>query len=420
MKNNTIKSIIVLTCICLVVALLLSGINSITAPIIADQEAAANSAAYADILPGATNLVEVEGTFPETVTKMMKDEGGAGYVFEATTKGYTGTPITLLVSVDAAGNIVKFDITNPTYPESKGTEEEFEALYTGKVLPPSDIISGCTVSSNAYKGALNDIFTVFCEYAGVEKSDEQKIADLYSTIMPEATDKSGTLTFTAIDLPEGVASSISAVFAPVSETGYIVLAKSGDTSLAAGVNAYGKVFYLSDLDGNDKLADAAFASIITDIETTLPSIYESNNDDIIAKMVAKGIISSESGASKVDFGAVSNDVVAVYKVSGGYAYVAKADGFNGIITVCYVINEKGNIVKYATLSHDEVENEYDGNEYGTVIGHKDYADRFAGLTVESLVDDTLIVAKSTFTTKATTKAWNSVKAAHEIMNGEVK
>ncbi len=417
MKNNTIKSIIVLTCICLVVALLLSGINSITAPIIEEQEAAANSAAYADILPGATNLVEVEGTFPETVTKMMKDEGGAGYVFEATTKGYTGSPISLLVSVDAAGNIVKFDITNPTYPESKGTAEEFEALYTGKVLPPADTISGCTVSSNAYKAALNDIFTVFCEYAGVEKSDEQKLADLYSTIMPNGTDKSGTHTFTAIDLPEGVASSITAVYTPVSKTGYVVLAKSGDTALAVGVNAYGKVFYLSDLDGNDKLADAAFASVITDIETTLPSIYETNNDDIVAKMVEKGIISSASGATKVDFGTVSNDVVAVYKVSGGYAYVAKAEGFGDVLEVCYVIGANGNIANYATLYQKEVAYE---NLYGTVIDTDEYADNLGGKAVADVTDDTLIIAGSTFTTEATTKAWNSVKAAHEIMNGEVE
>ena len=417
MKKHTLTSIIVLTCICLVVTVLLATINSVTAPVIKKNQDKANSAAYADILPGATNLVEVEGNFPETVTKMMKDEGGAGYVFEATTKGYTGSPIMLLVSVDALGNIVKFDITNPSYPESKGTAEEFEALYVGKALPPSDFISGGTVSSNAYKAALNDIFTVFCEYAGVEKSDEQKLADLYSTIMPNGTDKSGTHTFAAIELPEGVASSITAVYAPVSKTGYIVLAKSGDTALAAGVNAYGKVFYLSDLDGNDKLADTAFATVITDIETTLPSIYETNNDDIIAKMIAKGIIASANDAENVDFGAVSNDVVAVYKVSGGYAYVAKSEGFGDVLEVCYVIGADGSIVKYATLYQKEVAYEA---LYGTVIDTEDYAKNLDGKAVTEITDDTLLIAGSTFTTKATTKAWNSVKAAHEIMNGEAE
>ena len=416
MKNDFIKSIIVLVSICLVVGLLLSGVNSITAPIIKEQEAAANSAAYADILPGATNLVEVEGTFPATVTKMMKDEGGAGYVFEAVTKGYTGTPINLLVSVNAEGTIIKFDVTNDTYPESKGKAEDFETLYTGKALPPSDIIAGCTVSSNAYKTALNDIFTVFCEYAGVEKSDEQKLADLYSTIMPLGTDKSGTHTFTAITLPEGVASSIVSVYEPVSQTGYIVLAKSGDTSLAAGVNAYGKVYYLSDLDGNDKLADASFASVISDIETTLPSIYSSNNDAIIQKMIDKGIISSVDDAEMIDFSAVSNDVVAVYKVAKGNAYIAKAQGFGGILTVCYVINEKGEIVKYATLEQNEVAYE---KLYGTYIAEDEYADNISGKPVSDINDETFIIAGSTWTTKATTKAWNSIKSAHEIMSGEV-
>ena len=420
MKNDLIKSIVVLVSICLVVGLLLSGVNSITAPIIKEQEAAANSAAYADILPGATNLVEVEGTFPATVTKMMKDEGGAGYVFEAVTKGYTGTPINLLVSVDATGNIVKFDITNDTYPESKGSAEDFEALYTGKVLPPADFIAGCTISSNAYKSALNDIFTVFCEYAGVEKSDEQKLADLYATIMPNAKDKSGTLTFNAIDVPEGASSSIVAVYEPVCKTGYIVHAKSGDISLAAGVNAYGKVFYLSDLDGNDMLSNSAYTSLIDEIEAALPSIYETNNDAIVTAMIENGIITKADDAQKVDFSKVSNGVVAVYNIGEGNAYVAKSEGYGGVITVCYVINANGEIVNYATLEqNEEAELHYMNSEFGTVIAKPEYADKLVGKDTSTLAEEDIIIAGSSFTSSAVKTCWNDIKAAATIMNGEV-
>ena len=151
MKKDNLKSIIVLSAICLIVTAILAVCNFVTAPIIKKQEEAANSAAYGDILPGATNLVEVSGTFPATVTKMMKDEGGAGYVFEAVATGYTKTPINILVSVDANGKIIKFDITSDPYPESKGNAADFEALYTGKDLPSADFIAGCTVSSNAFK-----------------------------------------------------------------------------------------------------------------------------------------------------------------------------------------------------------------------------------------------------------------------------
>ena len=417
MKNEKIRSVVVLTTICIIVTAILAACNFVTAPIIKKQEEAANSAAYGDILPGATKLVEVDGSFPETITKMLKDEGGKGYVFEAVTKGYTGTPINLLVSVDAAGNIIKFDITNETYPESKGKAEDFEALYAGKALPPADFITGCTVSSNAYKTVLNDVFTVFCEYAGVEKSDDQKLADLYSVIMPWAVDKTGTLTFNKIELPAGVASSIVDVYEPVSQTGYIVLAKSGNTSLAAGVNAYGKVYYLSDLDGNDMLGNSSVTSVIADIEQTLPSVYASNDEAILAKMVAAGIISDASEATQVDFGKVSSNVIAVYDIGGVNAYIAKADGFGGRITVCYVINANGEIVKYATLEQTEIAYE---DLYGTIIAEKEYADIFAGQTTETVTEETFDIEGSvTFTETATKICWKAVKAAAATLNGEV-
>lgn len=421
MKKDNLKSVIVLSAICLIVTAILAVCNFVTAPIIKKQEEAANSAAYGDILPGATNLVEVSGTFPATVTKMMKDEGGAGYVFEAVATGYTKTPINILVSVDANGKIIKFDITSDPYPESKGNAADFEALYTGKDIPPADTIAGCTVSSNAFKAVLNDIFTVFCEYAGVEKSDEQKLADLYSAIMPNAKDKSGTLTFNAIDLPDGAASSIVAVYEPVCKTGYIVHAKSGDVSLAAGVNAYGKVYYLSDLDGNNKLTDSAFASVIADIEAAIPSIYETNSDSIVQLMVDNGVISSSSDAEKVDFSAVSNGVVAIYKVGNNNAYIAKSEGYGGVITVCYVINANGEIVNYATLEqNEEAELHYMNSEFGTVIAKPDYAANIVGKDTGTLVEGDIIVAGSSFTSNAVKTCWNDVKEAAAIMNGEAQ
>lgn len=421
MKKDNLKSIIVLSVICIVVTAILAACNFVTAPIIKKQEEAANSAAYGDILPGATNLVEVSGTFPATVTKMMKDEGGAGYVFEAVATGYTKSPINVLVSVDANGKIIKFDITNESYPESKGKAEDFEALYTGKALPPADFVAGCTVSSNAYKAVLNDIFTVFCEYAGVEKSDDQKLADLYATIMPNAKDKSGTLTFSAIELPAGAPSSIIAIYEPVCKTGYIVHAKSGDTGLAAGVNAYGKVYYLSDLDGNNKLNDSSYTSLIAEIEATLPSIYETNNDAIIEKMIAKGIIATSEEAQKIDFSSVSNGVVAVYKVGEDNAYIAKSEGYGGVITVCYVINTNGEIVNYATLEqNEEAELHYMNSEFGTVIAKPDYATNIIGKDTSTLVEDDIIVAGSSFTSSATKICWNDIKEAASIMNGEVE
>ena len=418
MKKDNLKSIIVLTAICLVVTLALSGINFITAPIIEKNAGAAADKAYIEVLPEAKEFENVQGTFPETVLEMKKDLGGSGFAFKLqASSSYSQSPLQIILGINNEGKITKLVITN--YAETKGSADDFTPLYDGKDATLSDVVvSGCTFTSSAISAAVADAFNVFFEYADVEKSDDAKLQDLYSVIMPFGTDKAGAVTMNDVTLPENAPASIVSIKTPVTGSGYIMLAKSGETSLAVGVNAYGKVYYLSDLDGNDLISDEAYAQVIADAESVLPSVYEANNDDIINKMIDKEIIASASAAKKVDFAKVNTNVIAMYKVNGGTAYITKADGFGGLITVCYVLNDKGAIVKYATLEHSEQENEYAGQDYGTVIGFKTYPDRFSGLTVDTVTDETLLIAGSTFTTNATKKAFGDVKAAFEAMNKE--
>ena len=75
-----------------------------------------------------------------------------------------------------------------------------------------------------------------------------------------------------------------------------------------------------------------------------------------------------------------------------------------------------NEYKYATLEQSEVAYEA---LYGTYIAEEEYAANINGKPVADINDETLLIAGSTWTTKATTKAWNSIKSAHETMNGEV-
>ncbi|MBO5908345.1 MAG: FMN-binding protein, partial [Clostridia bacterium] len=345
MKKDTMKSIVVLSCICLVVAILLSGVNAITDPIIKKAAANAASSAYGDVLPGASELEEITGEFPETVKKAMKDKGGKGFVFELATKnGYTKNEIAMVLGIGADGIITKLDIT--VYPESKGSEADFEALFAGKTADMTDVIAGTTITSNALKAAVKDAYDVYYEYAGVEKSDEQKLADLYEVLMPEAKDKSGAFSFTAVELPTDAPASITSIYKPSTEIGYLMTAKVNDLSVALALNAFGKVYAVYDLDGNDLSSDSAYDSVKTDAENAIPSIYETNNDEILDLMIKEEVISSASDAQKVDFGTVSSRVVAVYKLKNGNAYIAKADGFGGVLTVCYVINAKGEIVNY--------------------------------------------------------------------------
>jgi Na+-translocating ferredoxin:NAD+ oxidoreductase RnfG subunit len=417
MKNQTIKSIIVLSCICLVVALILSAVNNITAPIIEEQMNAAANGAYLQVLPNATTFTDVTGEFPENVLEMKKDEGGTGFAFKLqSSSSYSKSPMQMILGIDNTGLITKLVITN--YAETKGAAADFEALFAGKDATMTDVVAGVTYTTNAIKDAVKAAYDVFYEYADIEKSDEQKLMELYSKLLPYGTDKTGGYAMTAIDLPEGAPASVTAVYEANTGVGYIVTATAGDKTVAMGVNAYGKVSTIFDLDGNDLSADANIATLIEDVEANLSSIYETNHDAIIEKMIAKEVISAAGDAKKVDFSAVSNRVVAVYEVKGGTAYVARAEGFGGIVTVCYVINSNGEIVKYATLEQNETANDHDGNDYGTAIKFGSYAEKINGKDVNSLTDEDVSVAGSTFTSTATKACWKDVKSAFETMNKE--
>lgn len=416
--SKNVKSIIVLTAISLVVALALSAINMFTSPVIEKNAAAKADGAYLEVLPEATTFATVEGEFPASVLEMKKDEGGSGFAFKLNaSSSYSQSPMEMILGINNEGKITKLVITN--YAETKGNKVDFETLFEGKDATTSDIVAGVTYTSNAIKDAIKAAYYVFYEYADIEKTDEQKLMDLYSKLLPYGTDKTGAFAMTSVELPEGTPDAVTAIYAPNTCVGYIITATAGDKTVAMAVNAFGKVFAIYDLDGNDLSADASLDTLKTDIAASIPSVYDTNNDKIVGQMVEVGVIGSANNAQKVDFSAVSNRVVAVYKITGGTAYIARAEGYGGVLTVCYVFNNAGQIVKYATLEQFEVaELEYMHSEFGTVIANDSYAEKIVGKNNTTLTENDVIIAGSTFTSNATKACWNDIKAAYETMNKE--
>ena len=417
--SKSIKSIIVLTCICLVVALSLSLVNSITAPIISKQSGDEAAKKLAVMLPGSElEKLEYEGEKFPSVVNAYRDKGGKGFIFELkTNKGYTGGDIYFLVAVDLSGKIIKLEFNN--YPETRGTADNFVSLYTDKNIPVTDTLSGATVASGAIKNAITEASELFSNYATLEVSDIVSAYPLMPNIMPYAKTKSGDIGQKEVEIPEGAPASITGIATPSTGAGYIVTAKSGDTLLVLGVNPYGKVFYMSDIDGNNLLDNTDYAQIVADVES-LESVYKKNGKTITDLMIKEEIIASAEEAKEVDFGKISSNVIAVYKLSNGTAFVARANGYSGCITVCYVIDNDGNIVNYATLEQTETENHFDGNSYGTAISFNSYADRFDGLSVDTVTEETIMIAGATYTSNATKNAWNDIKEAYEALTQEVE
>lgn len=165
--KNMIKPVLVLTCICLVVTALLAYINTVTSPIIAEAEQKAAQEAMAEVLSEADSFEQVTiDTLPERVTEIYRAENGTGYVFMLTTKGYGGD-MKLICGIKADGTIEACKTLSHSETSglgSKTAEDPYRNQYIGKTsdtLNEVDAISGATISSVAYKSAIEEAFEAF-------------------------------------------------------------------------------------------------------------------------------------------------------------------------------------------------------------------------------------------------------------------
>ena len=165
--NEIIKPVLVLVCICLVVTALLAYINSVTSPIIAKAEQEKTEQAMSEVLAEADgfNPLKIEN-LPERVTEVYSAQNGSGYVFMLTTKGYGGD-MKLICRMKADGTIEQCKTLSHAETSglgSKTAEDPYRNQYCGKnadTLSEVDAITGATISSTAYKNAIEDAFKAF-------------------------------------------------------------------------------------------------------------------------------------------------------------------------------------------------------------------------------------------------------------------
>ena len=168
--KKDLKPVLVLGAICLVVALLLAGVNMITsAKIEADKEAAIQKS-LEQVMPGgsftpATEKYNIEGTTVTAVYENVNSENEiVGWVVTlSSAKGYTGNAILLTVGINTDGVITGAVVTSN--PESKGVDQTnaFFESFGGKnpeEVFDAELIAGVTYSSTAVRNAALDAFKV--------------------------------------------------------------------------------------------------------------------------------------------------------------------------------------------------------------------------------------------------------------------
>ena len=152
-----------------IVALALAGVNSITAPAIAQLNAEKTQAAIEAVLPGGYETM-VENYADETGLVSKVYQGANGYALEVLPGGFDNT-ITMMVGVDFEGKVLGISIVKHTETAGLGAVaaattsagETFRGQFVGtsgsvavtKDGGELDAITGATITSRAVCAGVN-------------------------------------------------------------------------------------------------------------------------------------------------------------------------------------------------------------------------------------------------------------------------
>ena len=162
MLKNKILPTVVLTSICIVVALLLALANILTTPRIEHAQKEKVAKTLREVYPEGESFeaVATEGrSLPESIAEVYSANDG-GFVFKAEVKGYkNGLVIMVGVSPDGRITDTKYIESN----ETNGAEKTLNGAYNGKSAEDIEtvIITGSTKTSNAYKQAVSDSLSAY-------------------------------------------------------------------------------------------------------------------------------------------------------------------------------------------------------------------------------------------------------------------
>jgi len=409
MKNDNVKSIVVLGSICLVVAILLSVVNYITAPIIEAAAGAAASESLLVVLPDATGFEEVEipeGT-AETVTGIHKDQGGSGYaVTLATSSSYSQSPMTFTVGFGVDGKIVAIEMTN--YAETKDFGD-YPQSYVGadSALGGIELSAGVTYSSTAFKAAIEDAFAALIAIGGIsegQKSEEQIISELMAEKFPGAVDSAGK--FRATEMKVDSANVISA-FSADNGVGFALAVDYNGQKLVCIISTSGSVAFY-DLEAN--VVDTVDSAFAENIVSSVGTSAKAEND---LKLAETALLEGET-LEKADladqFGVVSSAfrITSATRSSDAYVFVCRPFGYKDPMAMTFVV-ENGSITSFRN-SGDFIQ----FGEYYNVPGLDEsaYIQGMSGKTEADITDD-LLVAGATISTAAVKAAAEDVFEAYK-------
>ena len=387
---KSVRSTLTLLVICAVMAVLMAVTNTITAPIIEQNQAAAANDALKVVMPGGEGFekMDVSGyTLPATVTEVYSEASG-GYVFQLTTTGYS-SGLVILCGVNADGTIS--GATCLSSSETLGYEKTFGENFIGKNMEGVDVVdtvSGATRTTGAYRDAMKDALNAAVILGGGSvdlRTEEEILNDNLSAALPGAEGKFEKLFIVEVidgidavytaENGKGAVCIVGEQFIAVDETGAVITDAAED--VAANVAAQ-----MAKLN----------ATVTTDIDLTQ----------------FEGLPSACLSAKKTDSGNYILEMRgAGYGINGGDDYHPASGEY---IYIRVSMTADGKIIDCLTVSQKETDN------IGSVCADESFYGQFVGKT-EADYKEIDAISGATLTTNGYTKAIERAFASVKSFEG---
>ncbi len=388
---KNVKNIAVLVSVCIVITLLLSLTNYITAPIIEKNQAASANAALFEIMPDATNFESADissYTLPATVTEVYKETSGAGFVVKLLTAGY-GTDMVIMCGVTTDGVVTGAKCISSN--ETLGKEKTYGDGFAGKSsegVEAVEIITGATKTTEAYKNAVKDALNTAIIMGGGSvdiRTEEEILADNLSAALPTGEG------FAKMFIAESV-DGVDAIYETENEAGYVCVI--GEQFI--GVDSNGKVVTEDASNADSKAATDAVATVKA---STLKEIDLTKHADIESYIVSASV--TKSGNYVIETKGAG------YGIKGGNEYHPASGEY---IVVKVAISADGVILDCLTVSEAET----DG--LGDACANEDFYGQFDGKT-EANYEEIDAISGATLTTNGYKQAIERAYEAYHILKG---
>ena len=363
--NKLLKSILVLVCICSFIAVLLALTNSITYPIIQENEKAAANKALLEVMPegGSFESVDISSyTLPSTVAEAYRAENG-GYVFKLVTTGYSGGFV-IMCGVNADGTVSGAVCISST--ETLGYEKTYGQIFGGKSASDVDsveLVSGATKTTGAYRSAVKDAINASIILGGGSvdlRTEEEIFADALALALPAGEGK-----FTQMFLTED-AGAVEKMYSADNGSGYVCvigekLISVDASSAVRGVNLDGEEIQLSAEESSGAISAVEAMKVSTKVDIDTSAYTDMPTALVSAQKTASGNYILEIKA-------------AGYGINGGNEYHPASGEY---IVIKISLTRDGKILDCITVSQAE------SKGIGDVCAEESFYGQFDGKTEES-------------------------------------